>query len=107
MSTVTVELVHEECWVCGAPFALSKLIRERRRNDGKTFSCPNNGCQIRYSTPTELATARKDLEEANARAALWEGRCNEERAVAERLQRSANALRGCIGRLQRAALARK
>jgi hypothetical protein len=107
MSTITIELVEEECWVCGAPFALSKLVSVKRRNDGKTFTCPNNGCQIRYLTPTELATARKELEEANARAARWEGRCNEERAVAERLQRSVNSLKGHIGRMQRAALARK
>ena len=101
MSTVAVELVHEECWVCGEPFALSKLISIRRRNDGKTFTCPNNGCQIRYSTPTELVTARKELEEANQRATRWELRCVEERAIAERLQRAVHALKGHIGRLKR------
>ena len=103
MSTVTIELVHEECWVCGAPFALSKTISYKRRMDGKTFTCPNNGCQIRYSTPSELATARKELEEAKGSAARWEARCAEQRARCDRLERSANGLRGYIVQLKRKA----
>ena len=105
MSTVAIELVHEECWICGAPFALSKIISVRRQNDGKTFTCPNNGCQIRYSTPTELTTARRERDEAKADAARWEQRCAEEKACAERLVRAVSALKSHIGRLKRRCVA--
>jgi hypothetical protein len=52
----------ETCCVCGIPFGMPRWLDEQRREDGKSFFCPNGHDQIfSRSTKEELAEARRRL----------------------------------------------
>jgi DNA-binding transcriptional regulator YiaG len=56
-----IEFVTIECGGCHVPFAMSRAFYDARRNDHKTWHCPN-GCVRHYTGPSELEKLRTEVE---------------------------------------------
>lgn len=77
------------CYLCGVIFAMPEPLKQRRREDSKSFWCPNGHEQ--HFTETEAARLRKQLERAQSAATAA-------RDQADAAERSNRALRGVVTR---------
>lgn len=92
-------IVAETCGVCGVLFGLEASYQRNRREDGKTFRCPN-GHEIGYGR-TEADNLRVLLDnQKKATAAAW-GAYQEQSKYREVAQRQAAAARGQVTRIKR------
>lgn len=73
------------CGECGIRFAFDSELHDRRRNDGRTFYCPNG--HPRAYIETENDRLRKQLESANRSS-------QSTRDALERERRSHSATKG-------------
>lgn len=72
MDTITrqIEFVVEHCCNCHVPFAMTRDTYNRRREDHKTFYCPNGHPQV-YTGKSELQRAREEIDRQK-RTIEWE-----------------------------------
>lgn len=64
--TTWITLVGETCCVCGIAFGLGEDYQRQRRDDQKSWYCPN-GHHQHYTGPTEAQKLRDQLEEQKRR----------------------------------------
>lgn len=86
-----------DCADCGVVFALTTDFIARRREDGKSFHCPN-GHRIHFSTQQTNEQKIKDLEE---RVKREEARTKFERDQRKATERSLIATKGHVTRLRK------
>lgn len=96
MTSVTVEMSAETCCAhgCGVVWCMPADLVNRRRNDHKSFYCPNGHAQS-YTAETEAEKLRRQLNNANQQIARAEdeareannGRIRAEKAQARALKR--------------------
>ena len=67
----TATMISREC-SCGVVYAISEAFEKARRRDHKTFYCPN-GCSRHFPQQTDEEVLRRQLEQAQRRAASAEG----------------------------------
>lgn len=94
-----VSLVTLTCAACGTPFGMESNLNQNRRQDGKSFSCPNGHSNI-YGPGTVDKLKQQLALEAKKREQL-ETRLRARAEDIERLERSRSALRGVITRTKR------
>ena len=96
LAMLNTEAVEIQCGECGIIFSVPKHWQEQRRENGKSFYCPNGHCRAYVESEVQkLAKAlaaerqRREWSEANERAA----RAAKEKAEAKtaRLQRRIKA----------------
>lgn len=81
-----IEIITEECCACGVIYGLTTEYQERRRNDHKSFHCPNGHPQS-YLGESEAEKNARLLKEEQARHARTLQRENEERSAKEKSER--------------------
>lgn len=94
-----VELRVEDCPNCGVLYGFTTDFEQRRRNDGKSWHCPN-GHTISYST-TEVDRQRKRAERAEREAEYARASRDSWRDQAQAAERSRIATKGHLTRLRR------
>lgn len=112
MTTITIKDVHADtrivavsCVSCGVIFGLGANFQKQRRDDHKTFYCPN-GHTLSYNGPTEADKLRTQLDRARSAEQAWrdqaetaERRRRAEKAAKTRLKRRvANGVCPCCQR---------
>lgn len=71
VTVVEVRINAHECGECGVVFGLAEDYEQRRRNDGKTWYCPNG--HPRAWVESEADRLKKQLKQAEERIASEEG----------------------------------
>lgn len=96
---VTYTLRSQTCCACGVLFGVEVGYDNRRREDHKSFYCPNGHSQS-YTGPTEADRLKEQLDAARSLAAREATRRQraEERTEAQR--RSAAAFKGHVTRIR-------
>lgn len=89
--TLTTDTALEtlDCYLCGVIFAMPEELKQRRREDGRSFWCPCGHEQ--HFTETEAQRLRKQLKRAQSAATAA-------RDQADAAERSNRALRGVVTR---------
>lgn len=83
------------CPSCGVPFALTDGYDDRRRDDGKTFYCPN-GHNLSYTD-----TLHKRLTAAQEALARERARHEQTRADRDAIERQRRATKGQLTRVKK------
>lgn len=85
-----IKLIVQQCYVCGAVFAISESFEKSRRDDGKEFYCPNRhslnweGFQSRAELKQQLDAAENHAAVLSSNKATLLGRLDRaEAALAE------------------------
>lgn len=96
--TVTERLVATQCWNCGVHYAMPSYLREKRREDGDRFWCPNG--HIAVFTETAVAKLQRKLDKE--REALERSRENADfwRDQHDGSERRLSATRGVVTRIK-------
>lgn len=97
---VTTNLVHIECGNCGVTFGMTRAFIDARKQDHRTWYCPN-GHERHYPSESREGRLERELaaaQNAAEREARWR-RTAENRAEHER--RSAVAYKGHLTRTKR------
>jgi len=63
---IMISFVQVECCLCGVPFGLSAALHKQRREDHRTFCCPNGHSQC-FTGKSEAEKLRDDLTRERAR----------------------------------------
>ena len=93
--TGTHTVYMQDCVSCGIAFGVPDEFDDRRRDDGKTFYCPN-GHTLSYGN-----TLAKQLKAEREKTARLTARIDQERAERESAQRRAAAARGQVTKIKR------
>jgi hypothetical protein len=86
------QLVVLTCWSCSIHYGVPKDFRQRRREDGNTFYCPNGHGAV--FSETELQRVRRELDYARDAAAL-------ERSMHDQTLGTLRATRGVVTKLRK------
>lgn len=107
MSTFTIDtlttLTYEVCATCGITFGAPAHFIQKRREDGKSFYCPN-GDNLHFGI-TEAARLKRELERAQRQVEFARGTATHERDQRQAAERSNAALRGVVTKAKRRAAA--
>jgi flagellar biosynthesis/type III secretory pathway protein FliH len=94
-----------DCGECGTAFGTTEAFMDRRREDGKTFYCPNG--HQRVFRETEVQRLKKELDKEKMKVATAEQEAQYEKTRREsaerdmeRAQRKTAAKKGQLTRLQ-------
>lgn len=101
--TADVDMIVLACGECGAIFAVPKKVDLRRREDGKTWHCPNG--HARHYRDSEVDRLKAALVKESARRARAESRADLRLANARRLERRLSATQAVITRMKRRIIA--
>ena len=99
---ITVSLTAMDCPACSIVFAVPDRLDKERREDGKTFYCPN-GHSMSYSG--EIHQLRESLRKAEADRTWYEKRTQQAIEDEAAARRSLSAVRGQVTKLKRRAVA--
>jgi hypothetical protein len=91
------------CGECGIRWAMPPRFVEGRRNDGKTFYCPNG--HARVFRESEADKLRRERDHLKQQLVERDDRINRERECREAAERRASAARGQVARLKNRAAA--
>ena len=98
--TVTVPLEWVNCCNCGVPIGMpSYLYTQFRQNSARWFYCVNGHQQ--HFGESEVARLEKELEVARKRGEWLAQDVKNQRARAERTERSLSATKGVVTRMKR------
>lgn len=92
IQTVTLEATY--CADCGVAFAAPDWFMDGRREDGKSFYCPN-GHSLSYHE-TDAMRLQKQLETARRNSTFYSERLSETRKDLEAEKRSKAAVKGVL-----------
>lgn len=98
--TTTTKMIHIECGGCGQLFAMSKEFKNRRREDHKTWYCPN-GCERHYPHETEKEELRRHLSETQEEVNKERGQRQSAENALDTARKQRNALKGHMGRIRK------
>jgi len=96
--TQTLTILH--CSQCGIAFGLDKSFETRRRDDHKTFWCPNGHGQ-HFPQQSRAEELEGKLEQEKKNAEWWRRRKMEEERAREHAQRQRDAYKGHATRLKK------
>lgn len=103
MTWATTLVVHD-CPSCGVQYGVTKEFEDRRREDGRTFYCPN-GHSVVYNgglsaAQKEANWLKRELETSQRLVASARSDATRNREEAERQARRAAAARGQVTRIK-------
>lgn len=98
---VSVELVSQNCSVCGVEFAMPMRLRDGREASKTSFYCPN-GHALTFLETTE-DRLRKELRTATEVQAYWRELAIKRLHRSLRFEQVAHSLRGQITKLKKRA----
>lgn len=99
-TTVFVSLTHIECGECGVLFGMTPDFIEKRREDHRTWCCPN-GHLRHYPGQSELEKTRDALAREKHCREQAQALADHHRAEAERIERRRVATVGVVTRMRR------
>jgi DNA-binding XRE family transcriptional regulator len=88
----SIEYVAVQCGGCGVPFAFSRAFYDKRKQDHKTWHCPN-GCVRHYTGPSEVETLRSEVERQKQMREAEESRRLRVEAERDQVARAHNRMR--------------
>jgi hypothetical protein len=110
-TTVFTTLTHVECASCGVVFGMTADFTQRRRDDHKTFHCPNGHHQYFYGE-TEAERLKRELQVERDRVAREkhgreqaEARVRDARLETEHIERRLRGTKSVVTRMKRRAAA--
>jgi hypothetical protein len=95
---VQIKLTMLDCAVCGIVFGITTELEKRRREDGKTFYCPNGHNNV--YTQNELDRARKQVEQLKDSVTFFQRRLRDESNAHEGTRRSLAATKGQLTKVK-------
>jgi hypothetical protein len=87
------------CKTCGTLFSISDSLYEIRKEDGRTFTCPN-GHELHYS-PSENDKLRAEVKELKANLSRRQTTLTYWREASEYTSRSLAATKGVVTKLKK------
>ena len=85
---------------CGATYALPKSFVQERRDDHKTFFCPN-GDSRHFPQMSDEEKLQKQLEHCQSDRDFWQDGHNDEQERRRAVERSRSSLRGVITKMRK------
>ena len=89
----------ETCCNCGTVFAVPKEYATRRKNDHKSFHCPNGHSQY-YSAKSDKEKLQDQLEHCRLDRDFWQDGHDAEKNKRQAVERSRSSLRGVITKMK-------
>ena len=99
-TTMTVTVTTMTCPTCGTPYGLSEAYRQARREDHKSWSCPN-GHWLSYKGETDAEKAERHRQNAVARLEQAESQLTHTRDQLQATERSLAATKGVVTRMKK------
>jgi len=97
---VATNLVTEQCITCGVLFAIPQELYERRREDHRSFYCPNGHSQ-HYAGETEAEQLRRQLQAQRNQATALRSSLDQETARANHEASRAAGYKGALTKAKR------
>jgi len=97
-ASTSVRLETTECVACGTVFAMPVAMLDERRNNGKTFYCPN-GHHLTFGD-TKEDRLKQELERERNRSARKTAEADQLRADRDATRRQLSAQRGVTTRMK-------
>lgn len=102
MEYQTTEFALITCCNCGIQFYVPSYWQQKRREDRRSFQCPNGHTQGYYGE-TEAQKLRKQLDREKETSSYWKRRRNEETQARLAAERRAAAHKGVATKLKKRA----
>jgi hypothetical protein len=85
---LSISIITEECCACGVVFGMTSGFRNERRDDKKTFHCPNGHPQhyLGKSKDEQISDLRHERNDAANNALLAEQKLERERRTRKRIE---------------------
>lgn len=96
---LTVGFLVEDCCKCGITFAMTEDYATKRKNDHKSFYCPNGHAQY-YTRKSDAEKLKDQLVHCQLDRDFWIDGHDREKNGRKTAERSRSALRGVITKMK-------